>query len=171
MTRPLKASRLLVAIILMIWSLVLPTGASSQLVVWGSPPDDTPANLSELRAMTAGMGHCVALDVNGAVTAWGANWSGQLDVPPFLGPAVAVAAGDTHTVALRPNGTVAAWGDNIYLQCQIPAGLWNVAAVAAGGLNSMALKRDGTMEPLPLGVPITTPEKQMCLRVWRMSCR
>ncbi len=119
--------------------------AASQLVVWGNPPDDTPANLSELRAITAGMGHCVALDVNGAVTAWGANWSGQLDVPLFLGPAVAIAAGDTHTLALRANGTVAAWGDNTYLQCQIPAGLWNVAAVAAGGLNSMALKRDGTV--------------------------
>ncbi|MBE0544649.1 MAG: hypothetical protein IH623_25190 [Verrucomicrobia bacterium] len=145
MTRPLQASKLLVAIILMIWSLVLPAGASSPLVVWGNPPDDTPANLSELRAITAGMGHCVALGVNGAVTAWGANWSGQLDVPPFLGPAVAVAAGDTHTVALRPNGTVAAWGDNNYLQCWIPSGLWSVAAVAAGGLNSMALKRDGTV--------------------------
>ncbi|MCL4787718.1 MAG: immunoglobulin domain-containing protein [Verrucomicrobia bacterium] len=145
MTRPFQVSGSLVVIILMIWSLEFPADASSPLVIWGSPPDDTPASLGELRAISAGSIHCVALDFNGVVTAWGANWSGQIDVPPNLGPVMAVSAGDSHTLALRPNGTVAAWGDNNYLQCQIPAGLWNVAAVAAGGLNSTALKRDGTV--------------------------
>lgn len=145
MTTLLRVQRLVNAMLLLASSIAFNANAASQLVVWGNGPEDAPTIPGELRAITAGMGHCVALDVNGVATAWGANWSGQLDVPPFLGSAVAVAAGDSHTLALRANGTVAAWGDNNYAQSWIPSGLRDVAAVAAGGMNSMALKRDGTV--------------------------
>jgi alpha-tubulin suppressor-like RCC1 family protein len=130
---------------LSVYSLVLTAAAAPQLVIWGNTPGDTPGDLGELKAITGGSVHCVALDINGRVTAWGANWNGELNVPPNLGPVLAVSAGDSHTLALRPNGTVAAWGWNDSLQCQVPAGLWDVAAVAAGGMTSMALKRDGTV--------------------------
>lgn len=143
MTRPFQVSGLRVAISLLIFSLAFPAGAASQLVLWGNVPDPPPSALGEVRMISAGSIHCVALDVNGAVAAWGANWSGQLDVPPNLGWVTAVSAGDAHTLALRLDEAVAAWGWNDSLQCQIPPGLWNVAAVAAGGMNSMALKRDG----------------------------
>jgi hypothetical protein len=42
----------------------------------------------------------VALLADGTVAAWGANWSGQCDLPPTLPPAVGVAGGGYHTVVL-----------------------------------------------------------------------
>lgn len=133
------------ALLLVVSSLSITAGAAAQVVVWGNSPGDAPSGLGELRAITGGSVHCVAVNVNGVVTAWGANWNGELNVPPNLGPVLAVSAGEAHTLALRLNGTVAAWGWNDSQQCQVPAGLWNVAAVSAGVLNSMALKRDGTV--------------------------
>ncbi|HEY5911053.1 MAG TPA: immunoglobulin domain-containing protein [Verrucomicrobiae bacterium] len=133
------------ALVLAYTCLVFRPGAASQLVSWGNYPGDPPPDLKEVRAITVGSVHSVVVDVNGLVTAWGADYNGETNVPINLGPVLAVSAGDGHTLALKQNGTVAAWGFDGASECQVPAGLWDVAAVAAGGLNSMALKWDGTV--------------------------
>ncbi|HEX8884994.1 MAG TPA: PxKF domain-containing protein [Noviherbaspirillum sp.] len=82
----------------------------------------------------------------GMVTAWGANFNGQTNVPDKLEDVTMVAAGLFHSIALKADGTVVAWGDNSYQQTVIPAGLKDVKAIAAGGGHSLALRNDGTVE-------------------------
>jgi hypothetical protein len=86
-----------------------------------------------------------AFAAEGTVVAWGANGSGQINVPLNLGPVKAIAAGGFHNLAVRPNGTVVAWGLNDRGQTTVPAGLANVIAVSGGGGHSLALKSDGTV--------------------------
>ena len=62
--------------------------------------------------------------------AWGANDSGQCNVPDG-NDFIAVAAGGRHNIALRANGTLAAWGLNTDGQCDVPAGN-DFVAIAAG---------------------------------------
>jgi alpha-tubulin suppressor-like RCC1 family protein len=85
------------------------------------------------------------------VTAWGANWSSQADVPSGLSNVVAIAAGGEHNLALTAEGQVVAWGAGTtnsgswpdYGQSQVPDGLSNVVAIAAGGDQSLALTAEG----------------------------
>src|SRR5262249_19468213 len=49
---------------------------------------------------------------NGAVRAWGGNFSGETIVPIGLSNVVAVSAGDGLSAALRDDGTVVVWGRN-----------------------------------------------------------
>ena len=84
----------------------------------------------------------------GTVVVWGADWSGQCQVPAGLSNSVvAVAAGYAFTLALKTDGTVAAWGegDKDGGPCAVPAGLSNVVAVAAGDYSALALRADGTV--------------------------
>jgi alpha-tubulin suppressor-like RCC1 family protein len=119
--------------------------------------------LSDVRRVSAGASHMLAVRGDGTVWAWGANQSGQLgpaspdfcggpNVPcarnpiqvPGLTGTVAVAAGGAHSLALRSDGTVWAWGDNSQGQLgdgttanrAVPAmvpGLPPIAEIAAGG--------------------------------------
>jgi alpha-tubulin suppressor-like RCC1 family protein len=82
---------------------------------------------------------------DGSVTAWGANWSGQTDVPQPLGGVVDIAAGSDFSVALKADGSVAAWGDGSSGQTEIPASATGIVAVAAGASHVVALKSDGTV--------------------------
>ena len=82
-----------------------------------------------------------------AVSAWGGNGAGQLNLPAGL-YALAVAGGSDHSLALKNDGTVVAWGCKSNFdhgQCSVPAGLRGVKAIAAGGSHSLALKNDGTV--------------------------
>lgn len=100
-------------------------------------------------AIAAGLYHCLVLQSNGTVAAWGAAGYGdygQADVPAGLSNVIAVAAGRAHSLALKSDGRVIAWGEDVRGQCQVPAGLTNVVAVAGGGTFSMALKTDGTVQ-------------------------
>src|SRR5204863_7099571 len=83
--------------------------------------------LSDLRSVSAGTNHLVALANNGTVFTWGKNNSGQLGdgttldrnaptVLPNVANIVSVQAGGGHTLALQEDGTVLAWGDNYYGQ-------------------------------------------------------
>ena len=95
--------------------------------------------------VSAGNAHSLVLKSDGTVVAFGANWSGQSDVPSGLSNVIAVAAGDSHSLALKADGTVVAWGANDKGQTNVPAGLNNVTAISAGGLHNLALKSDGTL--------------------------
>jgi alpha-tubulin suppressor-like RCC1 family protein len=117
---------------------------SNGLVIFGPSPA-APASISNVVAIAMGGGHGLALKVDGTVTAWGNNSSGQATVPPGLSNVVAIAAGGLHSLALKNDGTVVGWGLNAYGQTNIPAGLSNVVAIAAGAYHSLALRADGTV--------------------------
>jgi hypothetical protein len=120
---------------------------SSCVISWGL--DDgivtLPDGLRDLRMVAAGSYHNVALNSDGTVVAWGADWSGQCSVPVGLTDVIAVAAASDHSLALTGDGRVLGWGDNSYGQCDAPTGLTNVIAIATGSRFSVALREDGTV--------------------------
>src|SRR6516225_4922564 len=82
-------------------------------------------------ALSASLGHTLAIKNDGTVWAWGSNQYGELGntinngnnkpnpVPTQVGDLssiVAVAAGSYHSLALKNDGTVWAWGSNQYGQ-------------------------------------------------------
>ncbi len=103
----------------------------------------TPIPAGNAVAIAGGNGHGLALRADGTIFAWGANESGQCDVPAGLGNVTAIAAGGNHSLALRPDGTVVAWGANFLGQADVPAGLTDVVAISAAWEISMALTADG----------------------------
>ncbi len=83
------------------------------IAVWGlndSGQANVPAGLTDVKAVSAGGGHLLALLEDGGVVAWGDNRYGQTNVPPSATNIIAVAAGTLHSVALRNDGTVVVWG-------------------------------------------------------------
>ena len=98
-----------------------------------------------VRMISSGWQHGLALMADGTIREWGANDRGQLGAPAGLSGVVAVSAGRFHNVALKADGTVVAWGRNGDGQTNVPNGLMNVVAIAAGGYHSVAVKADGTV--------------------------
>jgi alpha-tubulin suppressor-like RCC1 family protein len=113
-------------------------------------------------SVAAGAEHNLAIAEDGSVVAWGADDSGQTDVPSTVSSALSVAAGESDSVALLASGTVVAWGDDTYGQTNLPSVLtqggywvysyWSVAwvpdptqAIAAGRDHNLALLSDGTV--------------------------
>lgn len=115
-------------------------------------------------AVAAGFAHCLALNQDGSVWAWGSNSSGQLGRPigasSFLPVNVAgqtggsgniqIAAGAFHSVALKSNGQILAWGKNDTGQLGLASGadqttpalvvtLPGLQQVAAGARHTMML--------------------------------
>lgn len=115
------------------------------VVAWGEKHSTVPTIHSKVVGIAAGGYHSVALTHDGKVVAWGVDYTGQVNVPPWLSDVVAIAAGQYHTVALKRDGTVAAWGNSNFDQLRAPDGLSGVVAIAAGDYHTMALKRDGTV--------------------------
>jgi alpha-tubulin suppressor-like RCC1 family protein len=107
--------------------------------------------------------HTVAIDVDGALHAWGSNESGQLGDgtttarldPTFVGSDfLAASAGGRHTVAVKSDGSLHAWGSNGYGQLgdgTTTARLdptfvgSDFASVAAGENHTLALGTDGSL--------------------------
>jgi hypothetical protein len=100
---------------------------------------------SNVVAVSASLGHAIALLGGGSVVTWGLTNDPANTVPTNLLPATAVAAGWEHNVALLTNGMVAVWGDDEYDQTNVPTGLSNVIAIAAGAYHSLALLSNGTV--------------------------
>ena len=118
-------------------------------------------------AVSAGVGHSLALRNDGAIFAWGLNLEGQLGignnvtkVTPVrvttLSNVVAIAAGGAHSLAVKADGSIWAWGGNLLgqigdgsaTQRRVPVRvttLSNITAVEAGTTHSLALRSDGTV--------------------------
>lgn len=125
------------------------------------------------KAITSGVDHTCALLVDGRVSCWGSNSSGQLGVgaagnrstpsaPINLqgsGRAKAISAGGSHTCALHTDGSIACWGYNLYGQLgdtgntnqfathdvvNLPGGV-SAIAVTTGLDHSCALLATGAM--------------------------
>jgi len=123
--------------------------------------------------------HCLAVNADGTVRAWGRNQRGQLGdgttvnrskavTVPNFSSVVMVAAGGAHSLALRNDGSVWAWGANHYAQLgdgtfsarSAPvrvSGLTEVIQIRAGGEANAALKADGSVWVWGLGGGITSP--------------
>jgi len=102
-----------------------------------------PAGLTNIVAIAAGGGHCLALSNNGTVAAWGANNAGQCSVPAGLSNVMAIAAGWEHSVALKNDGGIVEWGDNSSGQTNVPQPYPGdpyapIKLLAAGGDHTLA---------------------------------
>ncbi len=110
---------------------------------WKTPYEYTTADavmvdgkpLSNVTAMTSGVGRLLALRRDGTVVAWGTNYCGNVSDPRGLSNVTAVAAGGCLNLALKFDGTITAWGND----AAPPAGLSNVVAIAANGPLHLAL--------------------------------
>ncbi|WP_395813549.1 MopE-related protein [Archangium minus] len=139
--------------------------ASSGVTVVTTPTPVT--GLPPVKAIAAGIGHSLALDLDGQVWAWGQNASGQVGMGSAGGTVLVpakvagltgirnIAAGGNYSLALDEAGQVWAWGQNTAGQVgtgatsvSVPspmkvAGLPTIRAIAAGLNHVLALDTDG----------------------------
>lgn len=123
--------------------------------------------LENIVQANCGFGHCLALDKDGHVWAWGRNHVGQIgngtrknvDTPIMLGleNIVQVGCGGKYSMALDANGVVWGWGEGDYGQLggkkmawqvdptPVELGGLKVKAIACGGDASYFLCEDGTV--------------------------
>ncbi len=88
----------------------------------GSPAPTPVSGLNDIKAISAGGSHCLALQGNGTAWAWGENSRGVLGdgtgearlspVKSKLADVRAFDAGMSHALAVKPDGSVWAWGYN-----------------------------------------------------------
>ena len=117
----------------------------SAVIAWLCNPNNSgqnnvPAGLNDSVAIAAGGSHCLALESDGTVVAWGNNDYGQTSIPSGLSDVVAIAAGDYSSLALKSDGTVVGWGLGAPA-----AGLSGIVAISVNGSHNMVLKSDGTI--------------------------
>jgi alpha-tubulin suppressor-like RCC1 family protein len=131
-------------------------------------PVSQSTGLTDVKAVSTGWGHVVALAGDGTVWTWGQNGDGELgdgktaarNLPyhvPGITDVIAVSAGDAHTLILKKDGTAWGWGDNDYGQLGagysspfslVPvqvSGLGNIRAIRARNFNSFALASGGSV--------------------------
>jgi alpha-tubulin suppressor-like RCC1 family protein len=117
----------------------------------------------DLKALTAGYGHFLALTTDGALHAWGLNDRGQLgtgdtsdrDAPvEIIDDIAAASAGGLRSLALTTDGRVVAWGEGSEdasgpipgqqaLSPVTVSGLPALRAISAGDSHSLGLDADG----------------------------
>ncbi|MDR1075300.1 MAG: hypothetical protein LBL59_03070 [Xanthomonadaceae bacterium] len=97
---------------------------NGRMVVDSRQPAARVESLSDIRQMTGGAYHLLALDGDGSVYGWGQSGYGETGCPGFyvstpckvMSNAVQVAAGEYTSFALTADGGVYAWGHNLYGQ-------------------------------------------------------
>ncbi|HEX5749299.1 MAG TPA: MopE-related protein [Archangium sp.] len=138
-------------------------GISGLIVPIPTPVSGLPA----AKAIAAGIGHSLALDLNGQVWVWGQNASGQVGMGSVGGTVLIptkveglsgirnIAAGGNYSLALDGAGQVWAWGQNTAGQvgtgaasASVPspvkvAGIPAIRAIAAGVNHVLALDTGG----------------------------
>jgi len=103
--------------------------------------------LGNVRKISAGQSHTVALLHDGSVVSWGSNILGEGAVPTAaLSGVIDIAAGGYHTIALKSDGTVVCWGQNRSGQC--------LGYNGAGDRNATPAIATGNTPPQILGVSL-----------------
>lgn len=87
-------------------------------IVNGGWERENPRDLSDVTKVSVGSTHSLALTKYGQVTAWGANDSGQCDVPVWLTDVEQIAAGGLFSLAKLRDGKVVTWGGNSIIDTQ-----------------------------------------------------
>jgi len=100
--------------------------------------------LKNVKSISNGGAHTLALKEDGTIVSWGDNKFGQCNVPAGLKNIKEAAAEEIHSVAVKEDGTVIAWGDNIYNQCYVNE-MTGVKAIDAGYHSTLVLNEDGTL--------------------------
>lgn len=147
---------------------------NGRVEAWGNNDEGqvtVPERLKNVRAVSAGGSHSMALTKTGEVVEWGNGrpdrssrrclqcraadhredasycWSCAARLPDEMPRTnvIAIAAEGGHALVLKLDGTVEAWGSNCNSQASVPLGLGRVKAVATGGSHSFALTEDGTV--------------------------
>jgi alpha-tubulin suppressor-like RCC1 family protein len=121
--------------------------------VFNSPVDPatlTTDNVSvyrsgNVKSISAGSQHVIALKTDGTVMGWGYNYYGQASVPGGMSNITAIAAGTTHSVALRNDGTLIAWGESVWDRTKLPDNISGITAITAGEYGNLAIKEDKTV--------------------------
>lgn len=125
------------------------------------------SGLTEVKEVSSGGDHTLALMKNGTVRAWGDNSCGQLGngsttssstpvTVEGVSEVVAVAAGDGYSLALLSNGTIKAWGcngsgqlgDGTTSASSTPvsvSGVSNATAIAAAYDHALAVVGEGSV--------------------------
>ena len=101
---------------------------------------------TDIKEISAGFSHLVALRSDGTVVTANAPWSELLEVNSWKN-IVSVSAGMWHTVGLRSDGTVVAVGEKSSSSNQIKeVSKWkDIIEVSASSLRTVGLKSDGTV--------------------------
>ena len=116
------------------------------IAIWGQydyqNPDKytIPIVNSGIKDIAVGDNHNVVLKNDGSVVCWGANESGQCNVPEPNANYVAVAASGSNSFALTKDGRILRWGASG--QFDVPGGNSNFVAMDAMDGNIVALKKD-----------------------------
>jgi alpha-tubulin suppressor-like RCC1 family protein len=147
---------------------VLGQGAGATL----AGPTEVP-HLTDVTAVSAGLGHGCAIDRAGAAWCWGWNFDGSVGVTPtgsydtrlepvrveLGGPVVAISAGTSHTCALGGDGEVWCWGSNRH-------GALGTAAATDGTLPPMRVEGVTGVRAIDVGrdasCAVTTDDRLMC---------
>lgn len=112
-------------------------------MTWGNELIVLPqADVTDVIAADAGLGHSIALKEDGTIVVWGDNHYGQINVPTPNADFVAIAAGNHHSLGLKQNGSVIAWGLNSDGQCNVSQPNENFIAIAAGRKHSVGIRAD-----------------------------
>lgn len=127
-------------------SIVNASGTSSTAIVhWGYSGynlSSTPGDLINVKEISAGYKHALALKEDGTVVAWGSNESERINVPADLKNVKAISAGFGSSLALKEDGTIVTWGSS-----WLPKYLKNIKDISAGkGSYSGVVKEDGTVQ-------------------------
>jgi hypothetical protein len=110
---------------------------------WGQAVN--PGELYDLRRISGGVLHSIAIRSDASVVVWGNNSDGQLLAPQDLERVLEVSAGYYHCAVLEISGRVRCWGRNSDGQCDVPVGLDEVTQISAGGYHTMARLRSGAV--------------------------
>jgi alpha-tubulin suppressor-like RCC1 family protein len=106
----------------------------------GAGQTNIPPGLTNVIGIACSSGQSLALNSDGTVVAWGADYP---TVPTGLTNVVAITAGGNYALALQNDGTVTGWGGGG--GAVVPPGLNRVVSIAGGGTHALALRSDGTV--------------------------